>query len=128
MMNYQVYQELGGRLPEEKFNKLLPKALSLLRAFALDNCPYWSMQDFNIDSEAYHSAIVAELELLDEVGDSFTEKNPLNLTSVTTSGFTLNYGNQGSYQLYQGLPFSSVARSELLFALRSEGRMKRGVL
>ena len=132
-MDYEYYNvTYKGELRKEEFDKLLPKAKLLIKSFIDDLVRTDHLQKKLDDYGDFDEALCLELDYLDQNGGiaAINGSSDLDLRQVQSSGYTFQVGTDASANYddrsYKGIPFSPLARSQVITELRKKGLLSLG--
>lgn len=137
-MTYEQYKTAGGKLSEEEFDELIDACEELIEGYAASLVPYWKLDealDFLKESEKMNKALALQIEFIQSIGgiSVFNGQSDLNLSSVSTSGFTYQYSNssqnkEAQMQYFNGVPLSPLFQMRVENELRKNGFLYRGLV
>lgn len=132
-MEYEYYRDTyQGQLTKAEFDQLLPKVKMLLKTFIDDLIRTEHLRKSLDDYGDFDDALCLELDYLAQNGGivAINGSSDLDLKQVQSSGYTFQIGADTSVshdeRSYKGIPFSPLARAQIITILRQKGLLSLG--
>lgn len=134
-MDYTFYKdEYGGELPEEEFNKYLPKAKNVIFQYINYLVPFYKIKDTLEEYELnLDMAICYMIDFMDETGGTsiVNGSSDLDITNVQTDGFTFGTPRstttaESEIPSFNGIYVAPMTDSWIRNQLKRKGLMYRG--
>lgn len=130
-MTYDEYVKMNGKLQEAEFNELLPFIVANIESLIAEYVPKWRLEDdlesYDLDNINY--ILRMQIDFIASSGgiNALMGKSDFDITSVTTSGITMQIGSSSQITYHEGVPISPLVRSILVKELRKKGYLQYAV-
>lgn len=126
MVEYSYYsEEFKGKLDEDSFNEIEPKAYDVLNMYIIG---FLSLEHMKCISDLdIRQAICYQIDFMENIGLGILngDRNEHDIKTVSTSGFTYSYDDKQSYEFIGNIPISAMSSTLIKQELRIKGCLNR---